>query len=64
MATIIALGKKGKKQGFKTGDKIVSFDGELFVDVLDIAFYDSLESFFCVVERKGKLKKKKKSVLN
>ena len=56
MATIIALGKKGKKQGFKTGDKIVSFDGELFVDVLDIAFYDSLESFFCVVERKGKLK--------
>ena len=34
----------------------MSFDGELFVDVLDIAFYDSLESFFCVVERKGKLK--------
>lgn len=56
MAKIVALAKEGKKQGFKIGDELVSFDGYPFCDILDCLFYDSKEKFSVVVKRNGKEK--------
>lgn len=56
MAKIVALAKEGKKQGFKIGDELVSFDGYSFCDILDCLFYDSKEKFSVVVKRNGKEK--------
>ena len=64
MAKIVALAKEGKKQGFKIGDELVSFDGYPFCDILDCLFYDSKEKFSVVVKRNGKektIKVKKKA---
>lgn len=64
MAKIVALAKEGRKQGFKIGDELVSFDGYPFCDILDCLFYDSKEKFSVVVKRNGKektIKVKKKA---
>ena len=41
MAKITALSVAGKKQGLRTGDELLSFDGFPFCDVLYILYYDA-----------------------
>ena len=56
MAKITALSVAGKKQGLRTGDELLSFDGFPFCDVLDILYYDAQEKFDIVIKRNGKEK--------
>lgn len=56
MAKITALSVAGKKQGLRTGDELLSFDGFPFCDVLDILYYDAQGKFDIVIKRNGKEK--------
>lgn len=56
MPKIVALGKVAKKQGFRVGDTVMSFDGHCMRDTLDYLYYDNESRFDVVVEREGKRK--------
>ncbi len=44
-----------RKLGIKKGDRIVSFNGEIAEDMLDVAYYDCEESFVLSVDRDGSI---------
>lgn len=54
MAKIIAIdkGSIGEELGLEVGDELIGFNGEEIVDVLDYAYYDSLDSFTLNVKAK------------
>lgn len=53
---IKAVGKVGKKQGFKVGDDLVKLAGYKVQDDLDYLFYDNEQSFDAEIIRGGKQK--------